>query len=834
MGARLQLRVRDKASGGGLAGVAIRAGMRSQFNYSQFGDFETGEDGSCTIVLPEQVVPTLLLTAFREGYVPRILRWAVDHGDELPSNYTLALEKGNFIGGIVRNEQGEPVPGAKVTLQAGSSGYEASAREWSALNRDHFAVQTDGNGVWRCGFAPADLSDITIHVEHSEYAPTHCVTEDRNYVHETQIVPTDSLLAGSAVIVLSPGFPISGRITGPDAQPVAGAAVTLNTQSLGGRRQSVLSGSEGRFVLPHCPIMRLSLSTCSGCDPDRFKTDDSWKAKLIVEADGFAPAIRKLFLEEPAPEFEIQLAEAAQVNGRVLDPAGQAIAAAYVTVQWQPEGEAAAGQGVGHFWRTQTDDQGNFALKSAPAGRLKAYLSKAGFTAREVDIQVDRPDSTFTLAPAVRLSGTVLDAESHQPVGPFRIYLLDANNLEFVPGSGSRDVFFGKNGRYDFELTNPKICAVRIEAERYESQIFKLHLQQNQPVELNFALQKQQYLEGVVMSAEGEPGAGAQVKLVNWRHPVRLEGSKLNLFPERGTILQADDAGHFAIPRPSPSEEEAECARLPASVRSSVFRGLAIVATSENGFGIATEEELASSGKLMLAAWGRIEGELRTGSSSRQGQTDRLKLQNKSDRPVRIHIHRERQPDARGRFEFAYLPPGRYVLETVRAQQDTIIATHTREVTIAPGAVEQVCLGAGGRLVVGRVAAESDPSIDWSRVACALCEKPANAPATGVQCIRMTEFHDANGRVLERHYLDRMGDTELRHYSVPVAADGSFRMEDVEPGEYIISFTLNCPAPSPTPATALRRGASKAVVVPRAVGSDDLPVDLGTILMPVP
>jgi protocatechuate 3,4-dioxygenase beta subunit len=832
MCARLQLRVKDKASGVGLARVSIRAGVRSQFHYSGFGDFETGEDGICTIELPEQALPTLVLTAFRDDYAPRILRWAVDHGDDLPSNYTLALEKGITIGGIVRNEHGEPVPGAKVTLQAGSSGYDASAREWSALNRDQFEVRTDGKGVWCCGFAPADLSDITIHVQHSEYAPTHCVTADRSYVHETQIVPKDALLDGSAAVVLSPGFPLSGRITGPDGQPVANATVTLNWQSLGGRRQSVLSRPDGRFLLPHCPIVRLRRSSLSRRDQERFKTEDRWKSKLIVEADGFAPAIRKLFPEEPAPEFEIQLAEAAQVNGRVLDPAGQPVAAASVTLQWQPEGDAAARQGFGHFWRTQTDDQGHFALKSAPAGLLKGYISKPGFVARKIDVQVDRTDSTFTLAPAVRLSGTVQDAESHRP-GLFRVYLLDANNLEFVPGSGSRDVFFGKNGRYGLELTNPEICAVRIEAERYESQISKLHLQENQPLELNFVLQKQQYLEGVVVSAEGEPVAGAQVKMANLRHPVRLEGPKLNLLGARGAVLQADDAGHFAIPRPSPSETEAERARLPASVRSHLSQELSIVATNENGFGFATEAEVAASGKLMLTAWGRIEGELRTSSGSRQGQTVRLKLQNKSDRLAWLHIHREREPDARGRFEFPYLPSGRYVLEAVRARQDTIVATHTREVTIAPGAVERVCLGAGGRVVIGRVETEPDQTIDWSRVACTMCERPANAPATGAQCISMTEIHFANGRVLERHYMDGMGKAELRHYSVPVAADGSFRIEDVEPGEYIIFFTLSYPAAGPTPATTRRGGVSKAVVVPRAVGSEDLPVDLGTILMPL-
>lgn len=37
----------------------------------------------------------------------------------------------------------------------------------------------------------------------------------------------EALLAGSAVVVLLPGFPISGRITGPDSQPVASAKVTV-------------------------------------------------------------------------------------------------------------------------------------------------------------------------------------------------------------------------------------------------------------------------------------------------------------------------------------------------------------------------------------------------------------------------------------------------------------------------------------------------------------------------------------------------------------------------------------------------------------------------------
>jgi hypothetical protein len=832
MGARLQLRVKDKASGDGLVRVAIRAGVRSQFNYSQLGDFETGEDGACTIVLPEEPLPTLVLTAFHDGYVPRFLRWAVDHGDDLPSNYTLALEKGITIGGIVRNEQGEPVPGAKVTLQAGPSGYDASAREWSALNRDHFPVFTDPRGAWVCGFAPADLSDITIHVVHGDYAPTRCVTEHRNYVHETQVVPIEALLARNGFVALSPGFPVSGRITSPVGQPVAHATVTLNPESLGERRQSVLSGADGTFVLPHCPIMRLRSSGFSGRDLDRFQTEDRWKGKLIVEADGLAPVIRRVSLETPPPEFDIQLAKAAQVSGRVLDASGDPIAAAYVSLQWQPEGEAAARQGVTHFWRTETGDQGEFALNSAPAGSLKAYLSKPGFTARKFDIPVDLVGATFVLEPAVRLRGAVVDGEFHERIARFKVYLLDANNLEFVPGSGSRDVFFGKDGRFDFELTNPNICAVRVEADGYECRISKLHFEENKPVEMNFILEKRQFIEGVVVTPEGNTVAGVQVKLVSPMHPVFLEGSKLTPIPGRATILQTDADGRFSIPRPSPSETEAERARLPALSLAALFQGLAVVAVDDRGFGAATEEELTSSGNLVLKAWGRIEGELRTGASFTQGQTIRLRSQNRSGRPDWFHIHRERQSDAEGRFDFAHLPPGRYKLERILTQQDTKLATHTREVTIEPGAVEQVVLGRAGRLVVGRVKVQPEQNIDWSRAACAMYQKPANTPTTGVQCVRGIEVRDSNGRVIERQYLDNSTDTELRHYAVLISPDGAFRIEDVEPGEYVISFVLRDPAPGASPAPILRRGVSKAVVVPAADASDDGPLDLGTIVVP--
>ena len=118
------------------------------------------------------------------------------------------------------------------------------------------------------------------------------------------------------------------------------------------------------------------------------------------------------------------------------------------------------------------------------------------------------------------------------------------------------------------------------------------------------------------------------------------------------------------------------------------------------------------------------------------------------------------------------------------------------------------------------------PRSCWIRSRSVSVGNPCVPGRKGGSCWRTALLCGCGGRA------DGTGNAELRHYSVPVAADGSFQMEDVEPGDYIISFTLSHPAPGPTPGTTLRRGVSKAVAVPPALGSEDLPVDLGTILMP--
>jgi len=171
MNGQLIFRVAESGSGRGLSRVGLTANLQDRGAFSRFGSFESDAEGTCAISIPNGRLPTFAITAFSDRHVPRTVRWFVGHGDELPAEYTLQLERGVSIGGVVQNERGEPVAGSKVTVEQ-SGFFDPTARESTALHRDGFAVETDAKGAWVCHFAPADLTDVSFTLNHPNYAET--------------------------------------------------------------------------------------------------------------------------------------------------------------------------------------------------------------------------------------------------------------------------------------------------------------------------------------------------------------------------------------------------------------------------------------------------------------------------------------------------------------------------------------------------------------------------------------------------------------------------------------------------------------------------------------
>src|SRR5262249_28308861 len=105
----LELEVVDRADRSPLAGAAILLSVTPGHAHTSRGT--TDDEGRFTIPLAGETTYFLHVVVAHPGYVPIELRW---DGTKVPASYTLAMERGATIGGVVRDEQGRPIAGARV------------------------------------------------------------------------------------------------------------------------------------------------------------------------------------------------------------------------------------------------------------------------------------------------------------------------------------------------------------------------------------------------------------------------------------------------------------------------------------------------------------------------------------------------------------------------------------------------------------------------------------------------------------------------------------------------------------------------------------------------
>ena len=132
-------------------------------------------------------------------------------------------------------------------------------------------------------------------------------------------------------------------------------------------------------------------------------------------------------------------------------------------------------------------------------------------------------------------------------------------------------------------------------------------------------------------------------------------------------------------------------------------------------------------------------------------------------------------------------------------------------VDVAPGQTVLVHIGARGRPVVGRVVLQAAPGVrpvDWRQ----------NRPATIEKARVFNPLQGLLGK--DPHQFDR--------FAAGLDKDGRFRIDDVPPGHYELTVTIDAPLGLNRPGPARELGRVKVPVdVPK--GDDDVPIDLGEI-----
>src|SRR5262249_35046973 len=132
-------------------------------------------------------------------------------------HYRLSLPRGVTIGGVVRDEQGRPIAGARVF--PGFARKFRGGAEWHATTGAEVAgTVTDAEGRWRCEVLPATARpDDRLDVEY-----THL-----DYFAVKSGMTAEEARKQSSVQVMKAGAAIAGTVLSPTGRPVAGAAIVV-------------------------------------------------------------------------------------------------------------------------------------------------------------------------------------------------------------------------------------------------------------------------------------------------------------------------------------------------------------------------------------------------------------------------------------------------------------------------------------------------------------------------------------------------------------------------------------------------------------------------------
>ncbi|HEX4070712.1 MAG TPA: Ig-like domain-containing protein, partial [Planctomycetaceae bacterium] len=162
---RLVLRATSSQTGQPIKGVDVHfygriGGEPIRTSAATFGD------GMVTLSWRKGfAVQNVWFTARAPGLVPIDYNWGDDHHTvELPEFVDLRFEPGLPIGGVVRDEEGNPIVGVQIQAQLPLT--------WPANSGLVFLAntsKTDAEGRWTWNEAPADCSQVKIQIDHPQY-----------------------------------------------------------------------------------------------------------------------------------------------------------------------------------------------------------------------------------------------------------------------------------------------------------------------------------------------------------------------------------------------------------------------------------------------------------------------------------------------------------------------------------------------------------------------------------------------------------------------------------------------------------------------------------------
>ncbi len=717
---RLEIQAVAAATGKPLEGAAVDWSLRiNNGRYKKTGS-STGGDGRAVLEWPKwATVNGIQVTVRKAGFVPYVIRLDDNiRPVHLPAVKVLRLVPGITIGGVVQDEAGKPVAGAKITVYAPPAESGISHYRFDLAD-----LISDAQGRWKVDAAPVDLAGVNIQISATGFLST-----------------SGTVVRGlDTVTVLKRGFTVRGRVVDSQGKPVANANVRCG-DIFGSNSKPAKTNAHGEFVLENCP---------------------PGASTVTVLAEGSAPEIGEIHPEDQ-PTLEFVVGPGHVLRGKIVDRQGKPVAGATVAADtWRNHRSL--------DFRVNADKDGRFEWRAAPSDVVLYDVFTTGYMSRRrVALSPNDSERVVTLDPVLVISGRVTDAVSGRPVPAFRIVrgLVFANNprVSWL----ARDAAEFTGGHYTIRHSEPYAgYAVRVEADGYKPADSRVLAPGEIAPTFDFALthaEAADLLTGIVLHPDGEPEAGVEVALATPEHPLIFEMEQFRFGRGNGmSFAKTGPDGRFSIGKPG-----------------GPYR---LAAMSDYGYGEATQEGFAKSDTLVLEAWGKIKGEARIGRLPAANQTISFaRRQSPTNQPGAAAVYAfdsiETRTDAQGRFVFDRVIPGasevsRVVVTDFGNGSQQHMGCWQEPVDVAPGQTVAVKIGGKGRAVVGRIKLQTAPGVrfDWRQ----------NRPAT-IEKLRvlLPGLFNADPRQNDR-------------FAGSLDKDGRFRVEDVPPGHYELTVTIDGP-----------------------------------------
>lgn len=347
-------------------------------------DCRSDAAGSAIVeLLPQMYI--LRIWTNKDGHVPTFTHWEPDWfeaGKAAPDEVTITLTKGTSIGGFVKNEEGQPIAGAKIGVTADDGRERQSmVSRWLATGDDD--PTTDANGRWTLNNVPEGNPELMVSVTHPDYV------SDLKWggLQREQNVTTASLREQTATIVMRRGTSLTGQVTDPQGKGIAGAIVVWgdnpydDTGMHQEHRQEVRTDAKGIYRLQPLPRMPLTVT---------------------VIAEGWMPELKRTTIAPETSKLDFQLREGKTLRLRFVDGSAKPIPDVYVGIEgWR---------GCKALYNTKhpivletpiprsADKNGVFLWSWAPDDEVQYQFWKEGYSSMAKSVTADDTEQIIQLA----------------------------------------------------------------------------------------------------------------------------------------------------------------------------------------------------------------------------------------------------------------------------------------------------------------------------------------------------------------------------------------------------------------------------------------------------